>query len=328
MPSDINGNFTTQATNPSGGTLTGPSVFTQQAQLTAPNNYVRADVVDSTLEDIVTFINQCLLRSGVKALTGSIDFGNFKGFNALKGSALDDVATLRNISEMGLNIGGNTGGTPPTYFVTTFPFITPMNGMMIWTQIHNTTSSGPITINVNSLGAKQVLTPNYTTVPLPTWRGRHFLVYDVAALSGAGAWICITPLMYQGAWTPVWNTSNGSITATVDQDTNVYSINNDMATIAINSNVTPNTAVDWIEATIPTGVAGSWRRGYSASGGYQAAQPIIAAPYSVELINNGSLKIRFKRHPYYGESVQFNPNYGRFTNQLWNMVASVTYWIG
>lgn len=116
---------------------------------------IRADRHDTQDEDFRAGIEACIAKNGENAATGNLDLGSFRFTNAADGTAIDDLATVKQAAFQG-NGYGTDGGSANTYTVTLSPAPAAyFAGMTVRLKLSNTNTSAS-TLNVNTLGAKSI----------------------------------------------------------------------------------------------------------------------------------------------------------------------------
>lgn len=173
------------------------------------------DLVDT---DFKNGINQCLNKDGSNSATGNLNLGGFKYTNAAAATARTELARVDQIQDGDFIWLGTTGGTATAQTATATPAITAYKAgqkfrMKIGSGLGSTGSTATAhTLNVNSLGAKNIVNNEDSTNPtLGTWVAGAIMevVYD-----GTNFVITNEPTGWQ-AWTPTVTPSAGTASSVV-----------------------------------------------------------------------------------------------------------------
>lgn len=155
---------------------------------------VSGAVIDSAkynalLTDLQTALTKCLLRDGQSAALANISMGSFRITSLASGINRTDAATLGQVQDESANLLTTVAGTTAI----TANCVTPTLGAYITglrlTMIATADSTGAVTLNVNSLGAKNVMLGATQASTQDILTGRAYtLVYDGTSfqLSGGG----------------------------------------------------------------------------------------------------------------------------------------------
>ncbi len=170
----------------------------------------RHDTQDS---DFATGINACLNKDGSNAATANLNLGAFRYTNAGAATARTDLAQVAQVQDGDYVWLGTTGGTATAQTATATPAIAAYKAgqkfrMKIGSGLGSTTAAGAAhTLNVNSLGAKNLVNQGGTNPTAGTWVAGNILeiIYDgtnFVIMNDAGGW---------QVWTPVLAINTGTI---------------------------------------------------------------------------------------------------------------------
>jgi len=174
---------------------------------------------DTQDNDFATGINQCLNKDGSNSATGNLNLGGFKYTNAAAATARTDLAQVAQVQDGDYIWLGTTGGTATAQTATATPAITAYKAgqkfrMQIGSGLGSTgTVATAHTININSIGAKNIVNNEDSTNPtLGTWVAGALmeLVYDgtnFRITNDPGGWITVTPTFTPSAGTATANTT-------------------------------------------------------------------------------------------------------------------------
>lgn len=112
---------------------------------------------DTQDDDFATGINQCLNKDGSNAATGNLNAGAFRITNIGAGTARTDAAQVGQIQNGSGVWCGTSGGSANAQTITPSPAITAYTAGQRFTFLAGFTNTGNITLNVNALGAKSLL---------------------------------------------------------------------------------------------------------------------------------------------------------------------------
>lgn len=161
---------------------------------------------DTQDNDFATGINQCLNKDGSNAATGNLNIGGYKVTNVAAGTARTDAAQVAQVQDGDYIWLGTTGGSATAQTATATPAISAYKAgqkfrMIVGAGLSSTGQSPTNhTININSLGAKQIVSAEglNSSPTIGSWVAGALmeLTYD-------GTYFRITnnPSGWQG-WTP------------------------------------------------------------------------------------------------------------------------------
>jgi hypothetical protein len=254
------------------GVYTGRSICADQKNrgVTISTQYM-----DFLFNDIADGITDSLSRTGNGGMLANLSMGNNKIVSLAAAGALADAPTYGQL--LGSMFYGNatTGGTAPNYTVTINPTgLTYTDYLTIGITVHAGAPSGPITVNLNGLGAKTVFLLDIACPSLVFQAGKYYRLRYSTAQNG---WVIDIPPMLVGGWTPTaaqGNLPNSSTTlgpSAVDLGGCVYIINGSAITISFEANITPISNVNYLQLSLPVSPAASWSRKMIAGMGYSPA---------------------------------------------------------
>jgi hypothetical protein len=160
---------------------------------------------DTQDNDFATGINTCLTKDGQNTPTANLPMGGFKHTGVANGSARTDYAAVGQVQDGDFVWLGTTGGTATAQTVTASPSIGAYKAgqkfrMKVGAGLGSTGSSATAhTLNINSLGAKNIVNNEDSTNPtLGTWIAGAILevVYDgtnFIITNDPGGWLSYTP---------------------------------------------------------------------------------------------------------------------------------------
>ena len=135
------------------GTYSGATVWATDEANAFDIESTRHDTHD---QDLATGINSCIHKGGQNAATADLPMGGFKHSNVGNATALTHYAVVGQSQNGSYHWGGTSSGSSGTYAITCTPAPTAYAAGQIFRFIANHTNSGAATLNVNSLGAKNI----------------------------------------------------------------------------------------------------------------------------------------------------------------------------
>lgn len=169
---------------------------------------------DTQDNDFAAGINNCIAKDGQNAATADLPMGGFKHTNVANATARNNYAAVGQVQDGDFIWLGTTGGTATAQTATATPAITAYKAaqkfrMQIGSGLGSTgTVATAHTININSIGAKNIVNNEDSTNPtLGTWVAGALmeLVYDgtnFRITNDPGGWL---------TWSPTITTSAGSV---------------------------------------------------------------------------------------------------------------------
>ncbi len=115
---------------------------------------IRADRHDVNDTDFTNGINNCLTKDGQNSATANLPMGGFKHTAIAKATALNQYASAEQIIDNELTY--YTASGTDTYVITPSPAITVYAAGQSWKVKFTNANTGAATININSLGAKDL----------------------------------------------------------------------------------------------------------------------------------------------------------------------------
>jgi hypothetical protein len=159
---------------------------------------------DTQDNDFATGINQCLNKDGSNAATGNLNLGGFKYTNAAAATFRTDLPQVAQVQDGDFIWLGTTGGTATAQTANASPAITAYKAgqkfrAKIGVSLNSTgTTVTAHTINVNSVGTKNIVNQDGTNPTAGTWVAGAIieLVYDgtnFVIINDPGGWQSYTP---------------------------------------------------------------------------------------------------------------------------------------
>jgi len=118
---------------------------------------IDATKFDAENDAISDGINNCLTKDGQNAPTTDLPMGGNKHTGVADGTAANHYATLGQIQGGGQQWGGSASGSANAQTISLTPAISSYTAGLIVTFFPAATNTGAMTLNVNGLGAKNVL---------------------------------------------------------------------------------------------------------------------------------------------------------------------------
>jgi hypothetical protein len=118
---------------------------------------IDATKFDAENDAISDGINNCLTKDGQNAPTANLPMGGYKHTGVADGTAANHYATLGQIQGGAQRWGGTAGGTANAQTINLTPAITSYTAGLIVTFFPAATNTGAMTLNVNGLGVKNVV---------------------------------------------------------------------------------------------------------------------------------------------------------------------------
>lgn len=161
---------------------------------------------DTQDDDFATGINQCLNKDGSNAATGNLNLGGFKYTNAAAATARTELARVDQVQDGDYIWLGTTGGTATAQTAAATPAITAYKTgqkfrAKIGASLGSTGSTATAhTININSIGAKNIVNQDGTNPTLGTWVAGAIIeiVYDGTSfviVNDPGGWLTYSPTL-------------------------------------------------------------------------------------------------------------------------------------
>ena len=161
---------------------------------------------DTQDDDFATGINQCLNKDGSNAATGNLNLGGFKYTNAAAATARTELARVDQVQDGDYIWLGTTGGTATAQTAAATPAITAYKTgqkfrAKIGASLGSTGSTATAhTININSIGAKNIINQDGTNPTAGTWVAGAIIeiVYDGTSfviVNDPGGWLTYSPTL-------------------------------------------------------------------------------------------------------------------------------------
>lgn len=159
---------------------------------------ISPSVHNATLTEIAAGLSQCITKDGQTTITANLPMNSFRLTGLEEGAALTDAANINNLIYNTGKYVGTVGGTADVITLTAFPVHTAYTVGAELFFIASGDNTGAVTVNVNSLGAKNVMKMGavaLTAGEIVSGSMVH-LVYD------GTQFLLLTPPIHQGNWTP------------------------------------------------------------------------------------------------------------------------------
>lgn len=125
------------------------------APFVAGTTAVAADV-NANFSDIATALTARVTRNGSGSMSGNLAMGTNKVTGLGAGTARTDAAQVAQLQDGGAIWGGTAGGTADALTLTLSPAITAYAAGQVFRFVSSAANTGAATINVNSVGAKNI----------------------------------------------------------------------------------------------------------------------------------------------------------------------------
>lgn len=215
---------------------------------------------DTQDNDFATGINQCLNKDGSNSATADLAMGGFKHTNVANATARNNYAAVGQVQDGDFIWLGTTGGTATAQTASASPAITAYKAgqkfrMKIGAGLGSTGSTNTThTLNVNSLGAQQILEPSGQSPTLGAWVAAAIMevIYDGTYFfitNNPGGWLTYSPTL----------SASGSMTVSSVTTYNARFIKqNKLVSLIYNFQFTlGGTANNWIYLAPPIEIASS-----------------------------------------------------------------------
>jgi hypothetical protein len=265
------------------GILSGPGVCAQQKTAGVK---VTASRMDNILDDIATGLSNSLAANGEKLPTANLPMGNFKHTGVALATAATDYARTDQAQGNSLR-HGTTGGTSTAYTLTLTPAITAYTTGFTVSVVWHTLSGVNPTLNVNAVGAANIVDATGTNVPANVLRTGivYTLVYNGTAFVVVSP--AETPFIN---YAPSWTSNSGLMSYTTTPDLAQWSFNfcNRRVHLQIRATgTTAGTAAQTIRLTTPINFANvSEARASSTSDGasfFTASVAVLASATAIDI---------------------------------------------
>lgn len=160
---------------------------------------------DTQDNDFATGINNCIAKDGQNAATADLPMGGFKHTNVANATARNNYAAVGQVQDGDFVWLGTAGGTATALTASASPAITAYKAGQKFRLITASGSTGSVatahTININSIGAKNIVNNEDSTNPtIGTWIAGALmeLVYDgtnFRITNDPGGWLSYTPTL-------------------------------------------------------------------------------------------------------------------------------------
>lgn len=142
-----------QAFSRTDGVRTGDDVFAQQAAAPVDIEPTLMDTHDTDLKD---GINACLKKDGGNTASADLPMGGFKHTNVAEAAARTQYARFSQVQDNKGQYIATVGGTADAITLTPSPAITAYAAGQRFSFIAGSTNTGAATVNVSSVGAKDI----------------------------------------------------------------------------------------------------------------------------------------------------------------------------
>jgi hypothetical protein len=240
---------------------------------------------DTQDNDLATGVNQCLNKDGSNAATGNLNLGGFRYTNGAAATARTDLAQVGQVQDGDYVWLGTTGGTATAQTATATPAVTVYKAgqkfrMKIGASLGSTGSTNTVhTLNINGIGAKNLVNQDGTNPTLGTWVAGAILevCYDgtnLVIINDAGGILSYTPTVTGGgsmtisslviddarfikngkaitAWISVQFTTGGTASTTVNISMPVNSTGYNFTQVFPTLNFDGTTVVGYLQLSAP-----------------------------------------------------------------------------
>lgn len=135
------------------GVYSGSGVWASDEAAAVDIESARHDTHD---QDLATGINSCIHKGGQNAATADLPMGGFKHTNVADATSLTNYGKVSQIQNGAYLWGGTSGGSGNAYTITCSPTPSAYAAGQAFRFIANHSNTGASTLNVNSLGAKDI----------------------------------------------------------------------------------------------------------------------------------------------------------------------------
>jgi hypothetical protein len=170
---------------------------------------IEASRHDTHDQDLATGINTALAKDGQNTPTANLPMGGFVHTNVGVATALTHYARASQVQASALSWAGASGGAGGAYTASISP--TPSGytaGMLVSFAPNHANGSGSVTLNLNSLGARDVLLDDGSAY-VPGGFFRQSAVYTLI-YSGTVFYVIGTSARRGQSWTPSFGSQAGS----------------------------------------------------------------------------------------------------------------------
>jgi hypothetical protein len=135
------------------GTFTRAYDWTDDAANSIP---ITASRFDTEMDGVASELTNSVAADGQTTMSGALKMGGFKVTNVGAGTALTDAVQVDQITDNALQYLGTTGGTSAAYTLNPSPALTGYATGMEFSFTTNADNTGTTTLNISSLGAKNL----------------------------------------------------------------------------------------------------------------------------------------------------------------------------
>lgn len=190
----------------SNGTYTGATVWSDDDTNGFAIESTRHDTHD---QDLATGINTCIAKDGQNTPSANLPMGGFLHTNVAAATARTHYGRMAEISDSSYMWGGTAGGSGGNYTASITPAPSAyVAGMTIRFIPNHVNPTGNATLNLNSLGAKDILLDNGSNY-IPGGFFSSSVVYQLT-YSGTVWYLSSAPARRAQAWVPSYGTQAGS----------------------------------------------------------------------------------------------------------------------
>ena len=132
----------------------GTFVINSAGQPVVANTVISATTFNALTADLANGLTTCITKDGQTTPTSNIPMGGFKITNLANGTAATDAATVAQIQSNGAALVSVTGTDTLTGTLT--PALTTYVTGAVYYFIAPATNTGAVTLNIDTLGAKNV----------------------------------------------------------------------------------------------------------------------------------------------------------------------------
>lgn len=206
---------------------------------------------NTTLTDIANALTASIAKDGQTTPTANLPMGTYRHTGVSNGTARDQYATLAQLQDGGAQYVGSVSGTDTITGSLTPAIAAYATGMVVVLTPANT-NTGAVTLALNGLSAKSIVTRTGTALPA----GSLLAGYPVALIYNGTSFVSVNTDPGSGSFTGTLTGVSGTVTGTIK-----YRIANNVVTMWVDSDLTGTSNSTSMTVTgVPSAVQPAARR--------------------------------------------------------------------
>lgn len=187
------------------GTHTGSTTWVQDANL---GTAIEANIHDTHDQDIADGLSNCVTKDGQTTVTADLPMAGYNHTNVDDADARNQYAAAGQVQDSSLTWGGASGGSSNAYTLTLSPPISAYADGQRFAFRANHSNTGAATINVNSVGSKDLVAPDGNALIADDIASGE--IYEIIYHGGSGHFRVTNPNQLSSLGTITVNNDNWS----------------------------------------------------------------------------------------------------------------------